>query len=143
MTYLTAPEGVARAALCACLTGDAALMALVNGVYDGTPGQAALPFVVLGEGQSVDWSTKSHEGRELTLALNVYGRSAGDSIRVSAAVRTAEIALAAMESVREGWQIVSVRVMRVRMAGSGKLMKAADKGGWSAQMTVRVRMMAV
>ncbi len=138
MVQPTSPEGVGRAVLLACLKNNRALMALINAVHDGAPGQASPPYLVVGEGRSADWSTKSHEGREMKLTLGFHGRSAADSIRMSAAMRAAELALADMPSVADGWQIVSVKVSAARMAGSAKLMKE----GWSASMEVRMRMMA-
>ena len=139
MTLTTAPEGVARAAVAACLRDNRALMALINSVHDGAPGQAVPPYLVIGEGRSSDWGTKSHEGREVMLTLNLHGRSAADSIRLSAGMRAAELALADMPGVVDGWQIVSARVLRTRAGGSAKQMK----DGWNGAIDVRLRMMAV
>ena len=138
MTLLTSPEGVGRAAVAACLQDNRALMALINAVHDGAPGQASPPYLVVGEGRSSDWSTKSHEGRELVLTLGFHGRSAADSIKMSAAMRAAELALSALPGEAEGWQIVSAQAMRSRLQGSAKQMKE----GWFASLEVRVRMMA-
>lgn len=139
MPTLSSPDLVVRQALLAALRGYAPLMAVVNRVEDGTPVQAAPPYLVLGESLGSDWSTKTQEGREVVLGLTFYVRS-GDSIRVSAALRAAEHALATMPAQMQGWQIVSTRPVRTRITGSAALMKAP---GWAALMDVRVRVMEV
>ena len=139
MPTLTSPDLVVRSALLAALRGHAPLMVLVNRVEDGTPGQAAAPYVVLGESLGSDWGSKTAEGRELLLGLSFYVRS-GDSIRVAAALRAAELALASLPRDVDGWQIASARIVRTRIAGSAALMKPP---GWAALMDVRVRVMAL
>ncbi len=138
----TSPDLAARQALLAALTTDRALMALVHGVHDGTPVQAAPPYVVLGESLGSDWGGKSEEGREVTLGLSFYARGQ-DSIRIAAAVRAADLALAKLPRAQDGWQIVTTRVTRTKVAGSAELMKATAKGGgWAALMDVRMRLLA-
>ncbi len=139
---LSSPDLAVRQALLAALRTDAPLMALVHGVHDGVPVQAAPPYVVLGESLGSAWGGKTEEGRDLILGLSFYARGT-DSVRVAAAVRAAERALAGLPAAQDGWQIVSARVTRTRIAGSAELMKAANKGGgWAALMDVSVRVLA-
>ena len=119
-------------------SASAPLMALLNGVYAGTPVQAAPPYAVLSESLGSEWGSKSEAGREMLLGLTFYAR-AQDSIRIAAALRVAEQALEQLPARHDGWQIVTARPIRTRIAGSAQLMKG---GGWAALMDVRMRLLA-
>ena len=138
MTLTSSPDLVARQAVLSALRGYAPLMALVNRIEDGMPVQGAPPYLVLGESLGSDWGSKTAEGRELLMGLTLYVRS-GDSIRVAAALRAAERALAALPQSIDGWQIVSTRTIRTRIAGSAQVLKGS---GWAGLMDVRMRVMA-
>jgi hypothetical protein len=59
------------------LSGDTALMALVEGVYDRPPQGSAYPYITLGDIAVADWSTKTTEGFETLLTLQVWSRGGG------------------------------------------------------------------
>lgn len=59
------------------LTADTTLMALISGVYDQVNPTANFPFVVIGEGESRDRSTKTTTGAEVNFTLYVYSREGG------------------------------------------------------------------
>lgn len=67
-------EIAVRAAVLAALRGDAALMAIVNGVYDGPPVKASEPYALVGDGAGSDWGTKDADGREVRIAINLFDR---------------------------------------------------------------------
>lgn len=66
-----------QAALYSRLSGDAALMTLVTGVYDFVPADAAYPYVTLGEMSGEDASTATTAGMRFNFSLRVYSREAG------------------------------------------------------------------
>lgn len=59
------------------LTGDATLLSLVTGVFDFVPENQDYPYVVIGEGTSVDWSTYQHFGEENTATIHIFSRYNG------------------------------------------------------------------
>lgn len=66
-------------ALYEALTGDAALMAAIAGVWDHVPETAQRPYVVIGESFLRDWSMKGLAGHEHRLTLHAYSQAAGQS----------------------------------------------------------------
>lgn len=59
------------------LSEDAALMALVTGIYDYIPAGGMYPYLALGEMEGRDWSTKTEQGMEFRLMVRVFSREAG------------------------------------------------------------------
>lgn len=59
------------------LTGDAALMALVAGIFDRVTEGTAYPYVTIGESAGRDWSTKTTKGVQYLLSLHVWSRGGG------------------------------------------------------------------
>ena len=59
------------------LDGDGVLTGLTTGVFDHVPGDAALPYVVIGEATAVDWSSKSFDGQRHSLTLHVWSAALG------------------------------------------------------------------
>jgi hypothetical protein len=59
------------------------LMSLIVGIYDDVPQEAkselesAFPFIVVGDDDYTDWSTKSEIGFEGTMQINVWSRYSG------------------------------------------------------------------
>lgn len=72
-----------QSAIYTALTGDATLMALIQGVYDDVPQSAAsetssdFPFVVIGEDDFISWDTDTETGHEGTLNIHVWSRYRG------------------------------------------------------------------
>lgn len=59
------------------LSADSTLMASLSGVFDRVQEGAALPYAVLGEAQSRDWSTKTTNGLNLLFTLHIFSRKGG------------------------------------------------------------------
>lgn len=60
------------------LTGSAALMAAVSGVFDDVPVNYDLfPFVTIGEDTSVQWDTDKGTGSNVTVNIHVWSRFKG------------------------------------------------------------------
>lgn len=64
-------------AMYSALTGDSALDALINGVFDRVPDNTAYPYVTIGNAQWRDWSTQSKQGSEIHLDVHAYSRKGG------------------------------------------------------------------
>lgn len=126
-------EVAVRGAVIAALRGDAALMALVNGVHDGEPGRAAVPYGFAGECIGSDWGGKDVEGRELRLTVGLV--VAGDATdALGAMIVRVEAAMGAVLPA-DGWRVVSARLARSRVARAGP----GPAGGWRAVVDYRLR----
>ena len=66
-------------AVYAKLTGDAPLMAMINGVFDFVPEGTDYPYVTIGDIAAEDNSAVGVKGYELDLRVNVYSKSQGKS----------------------------------------------------------------
>jgi hypothetical protein len=65
-------------AVYAALLADAGVAALAGTrVFDDVPGDAAMPYVVIGEDRESDWSTATESGSEHILSLHVWSRASG------------------------------------------------------------------
>ena len=115
--------GAARDALAA--------VPVLNGVYDGMPLKASLPYAAIEIGPETDWSWKGGEGREIRLVATI--RDGGERpARLRALMAATEAALVGLGGGIEGWRIVNVRMVRVRMAQQ-------RAGEWTGVVEVRVR----
>lgn len=125
-------EVAVRGAVIAALKGDAALMAGLNGLFDGAPVRTSAPYAVVGDCIGGDWGGKDVEGRELRLTISLVeagetpARLGGLIARIDPAVQATGVA--------EGWRIVTARLVRSRVARTG-----AREGGWQAVVDYRLR----
>jgi hypothetical protein len=104
-----AGEALGEAAI-AALAGVAAL----NGVYDGPPLQAALPYAMVEAGPESDWSHKSGVGRELRLTVTI--RDGGERpARLRTLVAAAEARIESIGGALDGWRLVTMQFLRSRM----------------------------
>jgi len=60
-------------------------------IYDEVPRNAAMPYLVIGDGKENDWSTSTDTGTEHVLILHIWSRARGrkESKTVAATVRDA------------------------------------------------------
>ena len=126
---MSGAEQAVRAKALALLAGDAALAALVHGVFDGTPGRVSAPYVSVGAAEGADWGTKDCLGREVRLTLALVG--VGAAIEDVAAARI-DAVVAGLRGAADGWSVVSARVVRTRFS-------FAREGGWRHEVVVRCR----
>ncbi|KEQ50210.1 tail completion protein gp17 [Sphingobium chlorophenolicum] len=128
-------EVAVRGALVAALRGDAALMAGLNGLFDGAPGRASAPYGVVGDCVALDWGAKDLDGRELVVTVSLFDvgeapvRLAGLLARVDAVVRAVGLV--------GGWRVVGARLVRSRVARTGA------RDGWQALVDYRMRVVGV
>lgn len=82
MSY--AMSAALQEAVFAALTGNAALMALVAGVYDAPPDSGGTPpvgtYITLGDDVARDRSSGSHKGSTLDFEVNIHSDFAGFSV---------------------------------------------------------------
>ena len=122
----------AGGALQAALAGALAAETRLTGIYDGPPARAAFPYAVIDAGSESDWSHKSGEGRELLVAVTLWDEQP---------VRLAELAdavegLARGVAVSDGWQLVSMRLIRRRTVRD-------VAGPWAAAIDFRARILGL
>ena len=118
--------GKLQAALAGTLSGLE-----VNGVFDGPPARAPYPYVVLDAGLETDWSHKNGEGREVLVAVTVWDDQPARLHGLADAVETAVAGTSAVE----GWQLVSLRMIRRRTVRD-------VAGPWAAAIDFRARLLA-
>lgn len=126
---MSGAEQAVRARALALLAGDAALTALVHGVFGGVPARVSAPYVSVGAAEGVDWGTKDRAGREVRLTLALVG--VGSAVDDVAAGRI-EAVVAGLRGAADGWSVVSARVVRARFG-------FVRDGGWRHEVVVRCR----
>lgn len=72
------------------LTGDATLMAMVEGVYDRVPSGVAFPYVVIGEADARDWSSVTTGGLDVRMEVSAFSREGGrkEALAIVARIHT-------------------------------------------------------
>jgi hypothetical protein len=71
--------GPVQRAVYGVLTGDAALMGLVTGVWDYVAETDAYPYIVIGEATEIPDNSHGAFGRQTTVTLHVWTRHRGHS----------------------------------------------------------------
>lgn len=131
-------EVAARAAMIAALKADGALMDGLNGLFDGDPGRASVPYAFIDACIGADWGGKAMDGREvrLSLALRVGDEAAS---RLGGMIARVDAAMAGL-GVQDGWRIVTARLARSRVARDGGRDGGRAPAGWRAVIDYRLRM---
>lgn len=123
-----------QAALVAALAAAPGI-AGVAPVFDGAPPRQPFPYIVLGDGLSFDWSTKTERGREHRVALTLWDE-AGRTARLQALIAAAETAVAALPPALPGHRIASMWLVRTRLARPAT-------GPWAGLVEHRIRTVEV
>lgn len=108
------------------LSEDAALAAMVQGVYDHVPRKTVYPYVVLGELRMQDVSSMTGFVGRVTLAVSVYSRAKGKEEAQAISARIREL-LHDTEPLLEGaFACIDMRVgdERVTMQRDGQSVAA-------------------
>jgi hypothetical protein len=128
-------EVVLHGAVRAALSAEPAIAVEANGVHLERPVRATVPYVVIGEVISVDWSVKSASGREVRLLVRVHdeGESWARAARLQDAVSRA---IEALPRELSGWRLGSVAFLRSRTLRDGT-------NGWIGTVEYRLRAMEV
>ncbi len=123
---------VLQAAVVTALRDDAAFAGVT--VFDAAPVRAALPYAIVEEPLTGDWSAKDWRGREARLAVLLH--DAGERpVRLRGLASAVEDAVSALDpDLGEGWRVASLVFVR------GRIARAAGER-WISVSEFRVRMM--
>ena len=103
----------------------------LTGVYDGPPARAPFPYAAIDAGTETDWGYKSGEGREVLVAVTLWDDQPARLHVLADAVEGAVIGAGDVE----GWDLVSLRLMRRRIVRD-------VSGPWAAAVDFRARLLA-
>ena len=102
-----------RAALLDWLGGDPVIAEAVNIIDEAETSRAALPWLALVSSASADWSSKTHSGREIRLAVELRHR--GDVPGQSAdLLRRIETRIESLPGEQPAYRIVTAHFLRAR-----------------------------
>jgi hypothetical protein len=103
----------------------------LSGVFDGPPARAAFPYAAIDATTETDWGHKSGSGREVMVAITIWD---DQPVRLHDLADLVQATLEALPDL-DGWQLVTMRLMRRRV-----LRDVA--GPWAAAVDYRARMLA-
>lgn len=104
----------------------------LNGVYVREPPRGGEPYALIEPVIGGEWGAKDRRGRELRIAWRIMDRGPEPG-RVEALADAAEATTLAMPRDPGGWRIVTVVLLRARLAPTAE--------GWAASREFRLRMM--
>jgi len=112
-----------RAALIAWLAVDPALAAQLNAVVEEAPSRTSLPWLAIAASASADWGCKTHQGREVRVAVELHCR--GDAPDAAAGLVSAiEARIASLPRAQAGFAVVTVQFLRARAEQRGESRRA-------------------
>ena len=106
-------ETAFRSILLAWLRADTLLSDLVNAIEEETPVAASPPHIAIAASASTDWSSKTHAGREIRLALELVGRG-DDPAETGVLATRIEQRIATLAPEHAGFRIVLTQFLRSR-----------------------------
>ena len=106
-------ETAFRSILLAWLRADTLLSDLVNAIEEETPVAASPPHIAIAASASTDWSSKTHAGREIRLALELVGRG-DDPAETGVLASRIEQRIATLAPEHAGFRIVLTQFLRSR-----------------------------
>lgn len=112
-----------RAALLSHLSNYPQLADTLNAISEEAPLRASLPWLAIVASASTDWSNKTHDGREIRIAIELQAR--GDDPETAAElVRTIEEAVLSMPDMQDTFRIVTIQFLRARTEQRGGTTRA-------------------
>lgn len=108
-------EDILRAALLSWLAAAPDLSERVNSFTEEVPVSASPPFVTIAATASTDWSTKTRDGREIRLALQLQTRG-DDTADDGRLVSLIEKRITTFPTGQDGFSVVNTRFLRARSA---------------------------
>ncbi len=102
-----------RTDLLGWLRGDPAITEAVNLVDEAETSRAAMPWLALVASASADWSSKTHTGREIRVALELRHRGdvPGDAADL---LRAIEARVETLPAQRSSYSIAGIQFLRAR-----------------------------
>lgn len=106
-------ETALRAALLDHLRADAALMDAINLVDEAEIERASTPWLAMVASAAIDWSTKTHAGREVRVALELrmHGDDPATGANIAGQVDARVLSLPADQT---GFRVVGAHFLRSR-----------------------------
>lgn len=114
----------------AVLREDAALTAMVQGIYDHVPRKTAYPYVVLGEARMQDVSSMTGFVGRVTMTVYVYSRMKGKQEAQEILARMRSLLHDTAPELEEGFTCIDMR------AGEERAAMQADGQSTVARMDV-------
>jgi hypothetical protein len=112
-----------RSALLDWLSSDAALSAQLNAVVEEAPSRTSLPWLAIAASASTDWGCKTHQGREVRIALELHCR--GDQPSAAAElVEGIEHCIETFPREQAGFRVASIQYLRGRAEQRGESIRA-------------------
>ena len=112
-----------RAALLDWLSADPALTAQLNAITEEAPSRTNLPWLAIAASASADWSCKSHPGREVRIALELFCR--GDQPAAAAElVRSIEHRIEDFPREHGDFRVATSQFLRARAEQRGESTRA-------------------
>lgn len=108
-------EDILRAALLSWLASASELSERINSFTEEVPVSASPPFVTIAATASTDWSTKTRNGREVRLALQLQTRG-DDTADDGRLVSLVEKRIATFPKGQDGFSVINTRFLRARSA---------------------------
>ncbi|MFW2350234.1 DUF3168 domain-containing protein [Qipengyuania sp.] len=116
-------ESAFRSTLLAWLRADPILADLVNSIDEEGPAAASPPRIAIVASASADWSSKSHAGREIRLALELVGRG-DDPAETGVLAARIEQRIATLAPQQAGYRVVVTQFLRSRVERRARNMRA-------------------
>lgn len=116
-------ESAFRSTLLAWLRADPILADLVNAIEEEGLAAASPPRIAIVSSASADWSSKSHAGREIRLALELVGRG-DDPAETGVLAARIEQRLATLAPQQAGYRVVVTQFLRSRVERRARNMRA-------------------
>lgn len=116
-------EAAFRAALIDWLASDNTLSSELNAIVEEAPSRTSLPWVAIATSASIDWSSKTHLGREVRVALELHcrGDAPGSGANLVAAI---EQRVASLPAAQTGFRLVNTQFLRARAEQRGEAVRA-------------------
>ena len=106
-------ESLLRIALVQWLASDPILSAALNDLTEEAPSRASPPWLGIAASASTDWSTKTRQGREVRVALELHTRGE-EASETAALVSLMEERLASLPPAQDGFRVVTTTFLRAR-----------------------------
>lgn len=106
------PLQALQTALYEAIRGNAAVMAMLAGVYDLVPAQAAFPYLVLNEAEAGPWDILHESAHICEFRCDLYSRKGGQK-EVMQLVMLLRAALHGKPLAANGWDVAQVQVTQV------------------------------
>ena len=112
------------------LTDDVTLMGMISGVFDRPPQGQDYPYIALGESSVSDWSTKTSNGMEHAVQMQIWSREGGRR-QCAQIMENVHRILHDVNLTPDGHRLISIRFV------SSTISIKSD--GWTYQGTMRFR----